>query len=53
MQMDSAVDELFLNVTPLHKADHYIQHELNKLQGSVRDKEQSQKEQMVLASLSY
>lgn len=33
-QMDSAVDELFLNVTPLHKADHYIQRELNKLQSS-------------------
>ncbi|KAG7496209.1 23 kDa integral membrane antigen-like [Solea senegalensis] len=33
-QMDSAVDEVFLNVTPLHKADLYIQTELNKLQTS-------------------
>ncbi|CAN9508370.1 unnamed protein product [Ophioblennius macclurei] len=33
-QMDSAVDELFLNVTPLHRADHDIQRELNKLQSS-------------------
>ncbi|XP_056878872.1 23 kDa integral membrane protein-like [Takifugu flavidus] len=31
-QMDGAVDELFLNVTPLHRADPYIQRELNKLQ---------------------
>lgn len=37
VQMDSAVDEVFLNVTPLHKADHDIQRELNKLQASVRD----------------
>ncbi|XP_047431156.1 23 kDa integral membrane protein-like [Mugil cephalus] len=33
-QLDSAVDELFLNVTPLHKAEHYIQGELQKLQAS-------------------
>ncbi|XP_044042747.1 tetraspanin-3-like isoform X2 [Siniperca chuatsi] len=33
-QMDSAVEEVFLNVTPLHRADHYIQSELNKLQAS-------------------
>ncbi|CAK6974559.1 CD63 antigen-like [Scomber scombrus] len=33
-QMDSAVDEVFLNVTPLHRADRYIQQELNKLQTS-------------------
>ncbi|XP_005742400.1 uncharacterized protein LOC102196377 [Pundamilia nyererei] len=33
-QMDFAVDELFLNVTPLHKAAADIQKELNKLQTS-------------------
>nr|XP_046235614.1 23 kDa integral membrane protein-like [Scatophagus argus] len=33
-QMDSAVDEVFLNVTPLHRAERYIQNELNKLQAS-------------------
>ncbi|XP_051247741.1 23 kDa integral membrane protein-like [Dicentrarchus labrax] len=33
-QMDSAVDEVFLNVTPLHRADSVIQSELNKLQAS-------------------
>uniref|UniRef100_A0A3Q3CIF4 Uncharacterized LOC102300264 n=1 Tax=Haplochromis burtoni TaxID=8153 RepID=A0A3Q3CIF4_HAPBU len=32
--MDFAVDELFLNVTPLHKAAADIQKELNKLQTS-------------------
>lgn len=36
LQMDSAVEEVFLNVTPLHRAEHYIQSELNKLQSSVR-----------------
>ncbi|TMS03042.1 hypothetical protein E3U43_021022 [Larimichthys crocea] len=35
-QMDSEVDEVFLNVTPLHRAERYIQTELNKLQNSVR-----------------
>lgn len=35
VQMDGAVDELFLNVTPLHRAEPYIQSELNKLQLSV------------------
>lgn len=35
VQMDGAVDELFLNVTPLHRADPYIQRELSKLQLSV------------------
>lgn len=34
-QMDDAVDELFLNVTPLHRSQPYIQRELNKLQLSV------------------
>jgi len=34
--MDSAVDELFLNVTPLYRAERYIQSELEKLQASVR-----------------
>ncbi|XP_070848374.1 23 kDa integral membrane protein-like [Chaetodon trifascialis] len=33
-QMDGAVDEVFLNVTPLHTAERYIQSELNKLQAS-------------------
>ncbi|KAG8005470.1 hypothetical protein GBF38_001298, partial [Nibea albiflora] len=33
-QMDGEVDEVFLNVTPLHRAEHYIQTELNKLQKS-------------------
>ncbi|XP_041819898.1 23 kDa integral membrane protein-like [Chelmon rostratus] len=33
-QMDGAVDEVFLNVTPLHRAERYIQSELNKLQTS-------------------
>ncbi|XP_042367432.1 23 kDa integral membrane protein-like [Plectropomus leopardus] len=33
-QMDGAVDEVFQNVTPLHRADSYIQNELNKLQTS-------------------
>ncbi|KAM9328248.1 uncharacterized protein KZ484_019584 isoform 2-T2 [Pholidichthys leucotaenia] len=33
-EMDSAVNDLFLNVTPLHKAEPYIQRELNKLQAS-------------------
>ncbi|AWO98319.1 putative 23 kDa integral membrane protein-like isoform 2 [Scophthalmus maximus] len=33
-QMDGAVDEVFLNVTPLHRAERYIQSELNKLQAS-------------------
>ncbi|XP_068443051.1 23 kDa integral membrane protein-like isoform X2 [Clinocottus analis] len=33
-QMDGAVDEVFLNVTPLHRAERYIQTELNKLQAS-------------------
>ncbi|XP_053199997.1 CD63 antigen-like [Scomber japonicus] len=33
-QMDSAVDEVFLNVTPLHRTELYIQQELNKLQTS-------------------
>lgn len=37
LQMDSAVDELFLNVTPLYKTTSDIQMELNKLQASVRD----------------
>jgi len=29
------VNEVFLNVTPLHRAELYIQTELNKLQASV------------------
>ena len=33
--MDGAVDELFLNVTPLHGSEPYIQRELSKLQLSV------------------
>ncbi|XP_054480911.1 uncharacterized protein LOC129112722 [Anoplopoma fimbria] len=33
-QMDGAVDEVFLNVTPLHRVELYIQSELNKLQAS-------------------
>ncbi|XP_036977732.1 tetraspanin-6-like isoform X1 [Acanthopagrus latus] len=33
-QLDGAVDEVFLNVTPLHKAEPYIQRELKKLQTS-------------------
>ncbi|XP_038565518.1 23 kDa integral membrane protein-like isoform X1 [Micropterus salmoides] len=33
-QMDSAVEEVFLNVTPLHRAERDIQSELNKLQAS-------------------
>ncbi|KAM3587544.1 uncharacterized protein V6R79_008746 [Siganus canaliculatus] len=33
-QMDGAVDEVFLNVTPLHRADPFIQSELKKLQAS-------------------
>ncbi|XP_039648457.1 uncharacterized protein LOC120553807 isoform X2 [Perca fluviatilis] len=32
--MGGAVDEVFLNVTPLHRAESYIQTELNKLQAS-------------------
>ena len=36
VQLDGAVDEVFLNVTPLHKAEPYIQRELKKLQTSVR-----------------
>lgn len=35
--MNGAIDEVFLNVTPLHRAEPYIQSELNKLQASVRD----------------
>ncbi|CAG12383.1 unnamed protein product [Tetraodon nigroviridis] len=31
-QMDGAVDEVFLNVTPLHRIEPYVQRELNKLQ---------------------
>lgn len=34
-QMDGAVDEVFLNVTPLHRIEPYVQRELNKLQLSV------------------
>ncbi|XP_062414268.1 uncharacterized protein LOC119210897 isoform X1 [Pungitius pungitius] len=34
LQMDGAVDEVFRNVTPLHRAEPYIQSELNKLQAS-------------------
>ncbi|CAJ1054637.1 kDa integral membrane protein-like [Xyrichtys novacula] len=33
-QMDAEVENVFLNVTPLHRTDHYIQRELNKLQAS-------------------
>ncbi|XP_030295146.1 CD63 antigen-like [Sparus aurata] len=33
-QLDGAVDEVFLNVTPLHRVEQYIQQELNKLQMS-------------------
>ncbi|XP_036005232.1 leukocyte surface antigen CD53 [Fundulus heteroclitus] len=33
-QMNSAVDDIFLNVTPLDRADSYIQTELQKLQTS-------------------
>uniref|UniRef100_A0A3Q2CAK8 Uncharacterized LOC107090608 n=2 Tax=Cyprinodon variegatus TaxID=28743 RepID=A0A3Q2CAK8_CYPVA len=33
-QMNSAVDDIFLNVTPLHRAELYIQTELQKLQAS-------------------
>ncbi|XP_020782417.1 23 kDa integral membrane protein-like [Boleophthalmus pectinirostris] len=33
-QMDSAVEDVFLNVTPLHKAETYIKQELSKLQAS-------------------
>lgn len=33
-QMDGAVDEVFLNVTPLYRTESYIQGELNKLQFS-------------------
>ncbi|XP_030005915.1 uncharacterized protein LOC115430161 [Sphaeramia orbicularis] len=33
-QMDSAVEDVFVNVTPLHRADPYIIGELNKLQAS-------------------
>ncbi|XP_068163333.1 23 kDa integral membrane protein-like [Antennarius striatus] len=33
-QMDGAVDEVFLNVTPLHRQEDYIQNELRKLQAS-------------------
>ncbi|XP_041636245.1 23 kDa integral membrane protein-like isoform X1 [Cheilinus undulatus] len=33
-EMDSTVEDLFLNVTPLHKLDPYIQGELGKLQAS-------------------
>lgn len=34
-QMDGAVDEVFVNATPLHRIEPYIQRELNKLQLSV------------------
>lgn len=33
-QIDSAFDEVFRNVTPLHRVEPYIQWELNKLQAS-------------------
>ncbi|XP_024858265.1 tetraspanin-10-like isoform X2 [Kryptolebias marmoratus] len=33
-QMDSSVEDVFLNVTPLHRAETYIQTELEKLQTS-------------------
>ncbi|XP_035003428.2 23 kDa integral membrane protein [Hippoglossus stenolepis] len=33
-QMSGAVDEVFLNVTPLHRAERFIQSQLNKLQAS-------------------
>ncbi|XP_040885619.1 tetraspanin-10-like isoform X2 [Toxotes jaculatrix] len=33
-QMDSEVDNVFLNVTPLHRAEEYIQKELSTLQTS-------------------
>ncbi|XP_034535346.1 23 kDa integral membrane protein-like [Notolabrus celidotus] len=33
-QMDSEVEKVFLNVTPLHSTEVYIQRELNKLQTS-------------------
>ncbi|KAJ0012674.1 hypothetical protein NQD34_017008, partial [Periophthalmus magnuspinnatus] len=33
-QMDSAVEEVFLSVTPLHKTETYIKQELSKLQAS-------------------
>ncbi|XP_074554874.1 uncharacterized protein LOC141810911 [Halichoeres trimaculatus] len=33
-EMDNEVDKVFLNVTPLHRTDAYIQKELNKLQTS-------------------
>lgn len=33
-KMDSAVEELFLNVTPLHQADTFIKQEMDKLQAS-------------------
>lgn len=33
--MDGAVDEVFLNVTPLHRREPYVQRELDKLQLSV------------------
>lgn len=42
MQLDGAVDEVFLNVTPLHRVEQYIQQELNKLQMSVRHGEKEQ-----------
>ncbi|XP_068611544.1 23 kDa integral membrane protein-like [Brachionichthys hirsutus] len=33
-QMDGTIDEVFLNVIPLHRQDDYIQSELRKLQAS-------------------
>lgn len=42
--MDFAVDELFLNVTPLHKAAADIQKELNKLQTLVSETKKKNKD---------
>lgn len=42
--MDFAVDELFLKVTPLHKAAADIQKELNKLQMSVSETKKKNKD---------
>lgn len=36
LQLDGDVDEVFLNVTPLHKTEPFIQDELKTLQTSVR-----------------
>lgn len=33
-ELDGAVDEVFLNATPLHKTDPFVQEQLNKLQVS-------------------